>query len=109
MAKGMKLPGNIGDIMKQAQQLQDELKKAQEEAKKMTVEASAGGGMVKVVVNGSLEIVSLEIAPEVVNVEDIEMLQDLIIAACNEALERMQEETAKAMRQVAGGLDIPGL
>lgn len=99
----------FGDIMKQAQKLQQEMGKIQEESKKKTVEASAGGGMVTVTANGALEIVSIKIEREVVNPDDIEMLQDLITAAVNEALKRAQQMVSEDMGKLTGGLQLPGL
>lgn len=99
----------LGDIMREAQRLQTEMAKLQEEVKKKTVEASSGGGMVTVVANGGGEIVSIKIDKEVVNPEDIEMLEDLIIAAVNEALRRAQEMMNAEMTKLTGGLQLPGL
>jgi hypothetical protein len=99
----------FGDLMKQAQRIQEELGKIQEESRKKTVEASAGGGMVVATVNGAMEIVSIKIEREVVNPEDIEMLQDLIVAAVNEALRRAQQMVREDMSKITGGLNIPGL
>jgi len=99
----------FGDLMKQAQKMQQEISRIQEEVKKRTVEASAGGGMVTVTANGAMEIVSIKIEPDVVNPEDIEMLQDLIVAATYEALRRAQQMVTKEMGKVTGGLNIPGL
>ncbi len=99
----------LGDIMREAQKLQAEMARLQEEAKKKTVEASSGGGMVTVVANGGGEIISIKIDREVVNPEDIEMLQDLIIAAVNEALRRAQEMMNSEMSKLTGGLQLPGL
>lgn len=99
----------IGDLMKQAQKMQQEMGKIQEESKKKTVEASAGGGMVVVVANGAMEIVSITIEKDVVNPDDIEMLQDLVIAAVNEALRRAQQLVSEDMGKVTGGMNIPGL
>jgi DNA-binding YbaB/EbfC family protein len=99
----------LGDIMREAQRLQAEMLKMQEEAKKKTVEATAGGGMVTVVASGAGEIVSLKIEKDVVNPDDIEMLQDLILAAANEALRRAQEMVNEEMSKLTGGLQIPGL
>lgn len=100
---------NFGDLMKQAQQLQTKLARIQEEAGNKTVEASAGGNMVTVVVNGRLELTSLRIDPSVVEGGDIEMLQDLVIAAVNEGIRKAQKMMAEEMGKVAGGLKIPGL
>ncbi len=99
----------FGNIMKQAQKMQEEIGKIQEEAKKKTVEASAGGGMVVVTANGAMEIESIKIEREVVNPEDIEMLQDLVVAAVNEALRRAQQMVSEEMGKVTGGMNIPGL
>ncbi len=99
----------LGDMMRQAQKLQEEMMKAQEEAKKKTVEATSGGGMVTVVANGANEILSIKIDKEVVTPDDIEMLQDLIIAATNEALRRAQEMVNEEVSKLTGGLNIPGL
>ncbi|MEW6570308.1 MAG: YbaB/EbfC family nucleoid-associated protein [Nitrospirota bacterium] len=99
----------LGDLMREAQRLQTEMAKLQEEAKKKTVEATAGGGMVTVVASGAMEIVSIKIEKEVVNPEDVEMLQDLITAAANEALRRAQEMVNSEMSKLTGGLQLPGL
>jgi hypothetical protein len=99
----------FGDLMKQAQKMQQEISRIQEEAKKKTVEASSGGGMVTVTANGAMEIISIKIEPDVVNPDDIEMLQDLIVAATNEALRRAQQMVTEEMGKVTGGLNIPGL
>jgi len=99
----------LGDLMRQAQKLQEEMAKAQEEAKKKTVEATAGGGMVTVVASGSGEIVSIKIEKDVVNPDDVEMLQDLILAATNEAIRRAQELVSSDMSKLTGGLNIPGM
>ncbi len=99
----------LGDLMKQAQKMQQEMGRIQEESKKKTVEASAGGGMVVVTANGALEIVSIRIERDVVNPDDIEMLQDLIMAAANEALRRAQQMVSEDMNKVTGGMNLPGL
>jgi DNA-binding YbaB/EbfC family protein len=99
----------LGDIMKQAQMLQEQMAKVQEEAGAKTVEAASGGGMVSVVANGRGEIISIKIESEVVNPQDIEMLQDLIIAAVNEALKKSQEMMKEEMGRLTGGLRIPGI
>ena len=99
----------FGNLIKQAQKLQEQMAKIQEDAATKTVEAAAGGGMVTVVANGSQEIVSVKIEPEVVDPSDIEMLQDLVQAAVNEALRRSQEMMKEEMNKVTGGLAIPGL
>ncbi|MCL5063190.1 MAG: YbaB/EbfC family nucleoid-associated protein [Nitrospiraceae bacterium] len=99
----------LGDMMRQAQKLQDEMQRMQEEAKTKTVEASSGGGMVTVVANGGGEIVSIKIEKDVVNPDDVEMLQDLIIAAANEALRRAQQMVNEEMSKLTMGMQIPGL
>jgi len=100
---------NIGSIMKQAQKMQAQMAKVQEELAEKTVEASAGGGMVTVVVNGKQEIMSLTIESEVIDASDKEMLQDLVVAAVNEGLRKSQEMVAEEMKKITGGLQIPGL
>lgn len=99
----------LGDMFKQAQKLQAEMQRLQEEAKSKTAEAASGGGMVTVVASGAGEIVSIKIEKEVVNPEDVEMLQDLITAAANEALRRAQEMVSGEMSKLTGGLNLPGL
>jgi DNA-binding YbaB/EbfC family protein len=99
----------LGNMMREAQKLQAQMAKMQEEAKKKTVEASSGGGMVTVSASGAGEIVSLKIDKEVVNPEDIEMLEDLVMAACNEALRRASEMVNEDMSKMTGGMQIPGM
>jgi hypothetical protein len=99
----------LGDMMRQAQALQEKMAKAQEEAGKKTVEAGAGGGMVTVLANGRQEIVSIRLDRQVVNPDDLDMLQDLILAATNEALKKSREMMAEEMKGLTGGLNIPGL
>ncbi len=99
----------LGDMMRQAQKMQQEVLRAQEEAKKKTAEATAGGGMVTVVASGAGEIVSINIEKDVVNPDDVEMLQDLMIAATNEAIKRAQELVNEEMSKLTGGLNLPGL
>lgn len=102
---------DMGKIMKQARQLQEKMGKLQEELAKQTVEASTGGGVVKVVANGKREIQSIEISPEVADPNDIEMLQDLTLAAVNEALRKAEELASAEMSKIAGGLNLklPGI
>ena len=102
---------DMGKMMKQAQKLQQQMNKLQEELGEKTVEASTGGGMVKVVATGKREIQSIEISPEVVDPDDIEMLQDLTLAAINEALRKAEELATAEMGKIAGGMNlkIPGL
>jgi hypothetical protein len=100
---------NINKMMKQAQQLQKKMMKTQAELAKKTVEASAGGGMVKVVANGGQKIESIVLEKEVVDPEDIEMLQDLVLAAVNDALTKAQEMISSEMGKLTGGFNIPGM
>ncbi|MDY6903614.1 MAG: YbaB/EbfC family nucleoid-associated protein [Thermodesulfobacteriota bacterium] len=99
----------MGNMMKQAQKLQAKMTKLQEELAQQTVEATAGGGMVKVVADGRQQIVSINIEKEVVDPEDVEMLQDLVLAAVNDALAKSQEMVSSEMSKLTGGLGIPGL
>lgn len=96
-------------MMQQAQQLQAQLLKAQEELANLTVEASAGGGGVTVVMNGQQQIQSVKISPEVVDPEDVEMLEDMVLSAVREAQTKAQELTAKHLGGLTGGMKIPGL
>jgi nucleoid-associated protein EbfC len=100
---------NMMSMMKQAQKLQAKMVEMQAELGNRTVSAQAGGGMVEAVVNGRQELVSLRIDPEVVVADDVEMLQDLISAAVNEALNRSREMMAQEMSKLTGGMQIPGL
>ncbi|HEX7629618.1 MAG TPA: YbaB/EbfC family nucleoid-associated protein [Candidatus Methylomirabilis sp.] len=99
----------LGDIMKQAQRLKAEMDRLQAEAATKTVEGSAGGGMVTVVSNGKGELLSVKIDPEVARGEDLEMLQDLVVAAANDALRRARELLAQEVSRLTGGLNLPGL
>lgn len=99
----------LGGLMKQAQRMQAEMARIQEEAGTKTVEASSGGGMITVVANGRQEILSIRIDPEVVSPDDVDMLQDLVVAAVNEALRKAQEMMTEEMSKLTGGLNIPGL
>jgi nucleoid-associated protein EbfC len=99
----------IGQIMKQAQKMQSQMAKIQEEMASRTVEASSGGGMVTATANGKQEIVSLRIEKEVVDPQDVDMLQDLLVAAINEALKKSQEMVSEEMSKLTGGFQIPGL
>jgi nucleoid-associated protein EbfC len=99
----------MANMMKQAQQLQSKMLKMQEELAGRTVETSSGGGMVKVVANGRQQIVSIQIEKEVVDPQDVEMLQDLVLAAVNDALAKSQEMVAAEMGKLTGGINIPGL
>lgn len=104
----MPKPPNMNQMLRQVQQMQEDMAKAQEELKHETVEASAGGGMVTVKVSGELEILELRVDPEAVDPEDVELLQDMIQAALNEALRAAQELAASKIGAVTGGLGGPG-
>jgi DNA-binding YbaB/EbfC family protein len=95
--------------MKQAQQMQQKMLKLQEEIAKRTLDASVGGGMVTVTVNGKSEVLRIKIEPQVVDPDDVEMLEDLIVAGVNEALRKAQEMVSEEMSKLTGGLKIPGL
>ncbi len=99
----------LTDIMKQAQKMQAKMAEIQEELADKVVEATSGGGMVKVLANGRQEILSIQIEPDVVDPEDVEMLQDLVVAAVNDALRKSQEMMAEEMKKITGGMSIPGL
>jgi len=101
--------GNFNNMMKQAQKLQEQMMALQEEVGRKKVEATAGGGMVTVEANGKQEIVSIKIDPEVVSKDDVQMLEDLVLAACNEALRKSRELVTQEMGKITGGLKIPGL
>jgi DNA-binding YbaB/EbfC family protein len=109
MAKGFGGLGNMAGIFKQAQEMQAKMSQIQEQLAQKTVEASSGGGMVKVVVNGQLVVSSVKIDPSVMNPQEIDMLEDLVLAAVNEGLRRAREMAAEEMSKVTGGLKIPGL
>jgi len=96
-------------IMRQAQELQAKLAKAQQELANITVEASSGGGAVKITINGQQKIQSLKISPEAINPDDVEMLEDLVLTAVNEAIAKSQELAAQRLGKLTGGLKIPGL
>jgi len=100
---------NMNSMMKQAQKLQKKMMKTQQELALKTIEASSGGGMVKVIANGAQKIESIVFEKEVVDPEDIEMLQDLVLAAVNDALNKSQEMVSSEMNKLTGGLNIPGL
>jgi DNA-binding YbaB/EbfC family protein len=103
MAKGM------GGMLKQAQKLQSKIFKLQDELADKTVETTVGGGMVKAVANGKQELLSIKIEPEVVDPEDVQMLEDLIVAAVNDALKKAQEMVTEEMTKLTGGFKIPGM
>jgi len=99
----------LGNILKQAQQMHAKITQLREEMAGRTVEASSGGGMVNIVMNGKQEVISVRIDPEVINRDDVEMLQDLIAAAVSEAVRKSQEMMTEEMKKITGGLSIPGL
>jgi len=105
----MKGVPNMGNLMKQAQQFQTRMAKLQEELGQKTVGASAGGGMVTVVANGQQEILSITIDPEVVDPEDVEMLQDLVLAAVNDGLTKAKDMVNEEMGKLTGGLNLPNI
>jgi len=96
-------------LMRQAQELQAKLAKAQQELSDMTVEASSGGGVVKVTMNGQQQIQSVKISPEVINPDDVELLEDLVLTAVSEATTKSRELATKHLGEITGGLNIPGL
>lgn len=99
----------FGNIMKEAQKLQQQMAAMQEEVGKREVEATAGGGMVTVRVNGKQELLSIKLDPEVINKDDAQMLEDLVLAACNEALRKSRELVQQELGKLTGGLKIPGM
>ncbi|PMC33706.1 YbaB/EbfC family nucleoid-associated protein [Bacillus sp. UMB0899] len=101
--------GNMQKMMKQMQKMQKDMAKAQEELVEKTVEGTAGGGMVTVVVNGQKEVLEVNIKEEVVDPDDIEMLQDLVLAATNDALKKMDDLTNETMGQFTKGMNLPGM
>ncbi|MDZ4121859.1 MAG: YbaB/EbfC family nucleoid-associated protein [Candidatus Cloacimonadaceae bacterium] len=105
------LPGgkNMKDLMKQAQRMQQEMMKQQEDLENQIFEASSGGGMVKVQMNGKYEVKSLKIDPQAVDPEDVEMLEDLIVAALMEVQDKVASASQDAMGKLTGGMKIPGL
>ena len=101
--------GGMGNIMKQAQQMQKRMAQLQQELEERRFEATAGGGMVTAVVSGKQQLISLVIDPKAVDPEDVEMLQDLVVAAVSEALKQSQKISEEEMGKITGGLNIPGL
>jgi DNA-binding YbaB/EbfC family protein len=99
----------FGNLMKEAQRLQQQMAALQEQVAQKKVEATAGGGMVTVEANGKQEIVSIKIDPEVINRDDAQMLEDLVLAACNEALRKSREMVQQELGKLTGGMKIPGL
>ena len=101
--------GNMANLMKQAQAMQERMTKIQEQAASKTVQGTAGGGMVTVTVSGAMQVVAVKVDPEVIKSGDADMLQDLIVAATNDALGRARDLMADEMKSVTGGLGMPGL
>lgn len=101
--------GNMNKLMKQAQKMQADMVKMQDQLGEMTVEATAGGGVVKIVMSGKQEVKEIVLEPEILNPEESEMVQDLLIAAFNEALRKSQDLAAEQMGKITGGLKVPGL
>lgn len=99
--------GNMAGMMKKVQKMQADMAKLQEELKQRTLEVTAGGGAIKVVISGDKEIRSIKIAPEAIDPEDVEMLEDMLIAAFNEAVKKVDEMTAAEMGKVTGGMNLP--
>ncbi len=110
MAKGkFKGMGNMGNMMKQVQQMQKKMAKMQSELEEKEVEATAGGGAIKAKVNGKKEVLEIKIDKDVVDPDDVEMLEDLVLAAVNEAIRKAEEMVSSEMQKVTGGLNIPGM
>lgn len=107
MFNGMPNMGNMAGMMKKVQKMQNEMKKMQEELNKKTVEVTTGGGAVKVVMNGQKEVQSLKIDPAAVDPDDVEMLEDIIAAAVNECMKKVDEMLAEEMGKLTGGLGLP--
>jgi hypothetical protein len=107
--EGTFMTKGLGGMVRQAQKIQAQLAKIQEEMAGKTIEASSGGGMVSVVMSGKQELISIKIEREVVNSDDIDMLQDLVVAAVNEGVRKSQEMVTEEMKKLTGGLSIPGL
>jgi len=108
--RGMNMGGgNMNQMIKQAQKMQEQMRKMQEELEEKVFEATSGGGAVRAKVNGKKELVEINLNPEVVDPDDVEMLQDLIVAAVNESMRKAEESSASEMSKLTGGLNIPGL
>ena len=101
--------GNMQQLMRQAQKMQQDMEQAQQELGQMQIEASAGGGMVKVKINGKREILHIDIQPDIVDPDDIETLADVVTAAVNEAIKKVDSTSESEMQKITGGLNIPGL
>jgi len=101
--------GNMNQMLKQAQKMQENMMKAKEEVESKSVQASSGGGMVEVVVNGKIEVLELKIKPEAIDPDDVEMLEDLVKAAVNQGIRNAQAMVEQEMSKATGGFNIPGL
>lgn len=101
--------GSMNKMIKQAKQVQEKIVKMQEELREREIEASSGGGVVTVKVNGKQELISIQIKPEAVDPDDLEMLEDLVLAAVNEGIRKSQEMVSGEMAKITGGFNIPGL
>ncbi len=103
------MKGNLGNMMKQFQKMQQKMEEMQAELENEQVEGTAGGGMVTVIANGKQDILEVKIDPEVVDPEDVEMLQDLIVAAVNQARQKATDLQAEKMSSITGGMNLPGM
>lgn len=101
--------GNMNNLLKQAQKFQKQMEDMQKELENKNFEASVGGGAVRATVNGKKQLVDIKIDPEVLDPDDVEMLQDLIISACNEALKKAEDESSEGMKKMTGGMNLPGM
>ncbi|MDD2511202.1 MAG: YbaB/EbfC family nucleoid-associated protein [Syntrophomonas sp.] len=101
--------GSMNKMIKQAKQVQEQIVKMQEELREREIEASSGGGVVTVKINGKQELIAIQIKPEAVDMEDLEMLEDLVLAAVNEGIRKSQEMVSSEMSKITGGFNIPGL
>ena len=106
---GMNQKQNMNNVIKQAQKMQEEMERVQQETEEEQVEATSGGGAVKVVVNGKKELISIKLDPDAVDPDDVETLEDLILAAVNEGVKKAEEIMSERMGAITGGLNIPGL
>lgn len=106
---GMNTNKNVSNVVKQAQKMQEEMERVQAEMEDKTVEATSGGGAVTVTANGKKEIISLKISPDAVDPEDVETLEDLVMVAVNDAIQKADDMMAEGMSTVTGGINIPGL
>lgn len=106
---GMGGGGNMNNLIKQAQKFQKQMEEMQKDLETKRYEASVGGGAVVVAANGKKQLIEINIKPEVVDPDDVEMLQDLILSACNEVLKKAEEDTAGEMSKLTGGMNLPGM